>query len=722
MTSLQKSLDDAIKARELAESALQNEKAVMKKRISELEEQKRQIGAQFTTATQTLSLQVPAVSAEIEKLQDDAVPVSPIVTSQESTTAANKKKKKKKKKGGTVATIVSPQEEAEERPVQHETEESFKDSYPRRLLEEYLAEVNKSLNNGRLDEMASASSQLTDGTPLWNESIARGVRPSQLEGLKATADSLLNDAKMLDKVEHLEAKLSIFASKMTALTSQLEEANIIQTNLKDQLRIAENDLQTVRAHEQQLLEKNRRLESTSEDVEQLRDMLRDVGSDLVEAKDKIKDIEKKEASAQSTKSELETTISRLTVELNESRETARSIDDVRSQLNFSEYRAESRLKELNEAKEKLFSVESELLSLKAELATVSADKNDLTAKLADTQTKLRQLERSEKEARDRVATIQNGLTSKEKEIINVRTELNNVQTLKTQLEDDLRSARQELSRTESERRELQQREQNAREESTRYKREIGLYRDRIASLETLRTSLTNDRDTLTEEVNMKTTRLESAQAFMQNLREQTTEMGHRAREAKERCEALEEELSEAHKLLSERAREAGTMRRLLDEAEGRESGRIKEAMEKLEVVIEERDHLEEEITLLRRNNAEGSGELTRALREKESTVKDLTTKYQLVNKDMDDMVMSNKDLKAKLEHARKEADEATSKLINLSKSLVIILLARLMCQEETTAQAQQLQQERSALKEAAEESQIRVDQLQRTQRVILLFE
>ena len=672
MTSLQKSLDDAIKARELAESALQNEKAAMEKRISELEEQKRQIGAQFTTATQTLSLQVPAVSAEIEKLQDDAVPVSPTVTSQESTTAANKKKKKKKKKGGTVATIVSPQEEAEERPVQHETEESFKDSYPRRLLEEYLAEVNKSLNNGRLDEMASASSQLTDGTPLWNESIARGIRPSQLEGLKATADSLLNDAKMLDKVEHLEAKLSIFASKMTALTSQLEEANIIQTNLKDQLRIAENDLQTVRAHEQQLLEKNRRLESTNEDVEQLRDMLRDVGSDLVEAKDKIKDIEKKEASAQSTKSELETTISRLTVELNESRETARSIDDVRSQLNFSEYRAESRLKELNEAKEKLFSVESELLSLKAELATVSADKNDLTAKLADTQTKLRQLERSEKEARDRVATIQNSLTSKEKEIINVRTELNNVQTLKTQLEDELRSARQELSKTESERRELQQREQNAREESTRYKREIGLYRDRIASLETLRTSLTNDRDTLAEEVNLKTTRLESAQTFMQNLREQTTEMGHRAREAKERCEALEEELSEAHKLLSERAREAGTMSRLLDEAEGRESGRIKEAMEKLEVAIEERDHLEEEITLLRRNNAEGSGELTRALREKESAVKDLTTKYQLVHKDMDDIVTRNKDVKAKLQQARKEADEATLKLNDLSKSLVII--------------------------------------------------
>jgi hypothetical protein len=40
-----------------------------------------------------------------------------------------------------------------------------------------------------------------------------------------------------------------------------------------------------------------------------------------------------------------------------------------------------------------------------------------------------------------------------------------------------------------------------------------------------------------------------------------------------------------------------------------------------------------------------------------------------------------------------------------------------MCQEEATAQTQQLQAERRALKEAAEEAQIRVDQLQRTQRV-----
>ena len=195
-------------------------------------------------------------------------------------------------------------------------------------------------------------------------------------------------------------------------------------------------------------------------------------------------------------------------------------------------------------------------------------------------------------------------------------------------------------------------------------------------MESRRTALTNERDSLAEEVQMKTAQLESVQATMHNLREQVTEMGHRAREAKDRCEALEEELSEAHKILSERSREAGTMRRLLDEAEGREQGRIKEARDKLDQAIEERDHLEEEITILRRNNAEGSDELTRSLREKESAVKELSEKYNFAKKEVDELRKKNQDVQMKLQEARKEADDATSKLSKLSKSLVFSIMAR----------------------------------------------
>ena len=149
-------------------------------------------------------------------------------------------------------------------------------------------------------------------------------------------------------------------------------------------------------------------------------------------------------------------------------------------------------------------------------------------------------------------------------------------------------------------------------------------------------------------------------------------------EAKDRCEALEEELSEAHKLLSERSREAGTMRRLLDEEEGREQGRIKEAREKLEQAIEERDHLEEEITILKRNNAVGSGELTKNLMEKENAVKELMEKYDVARKEVEELRKKNEDVQTKLQQARKEADEATFKLNKLSKSLVCPFAVELM--------------------------------------------
>jgi chromosome segregation ATPase len=641
LATLQTSLNEANQARKAAETALLDEKLAAKKRMSELKEQNRRIQAELTNTIKPSNISTAAV-VEPEAPPQNLTPTSPTILQHDTSASANKKKKKKKTKVGAAAPTVSPQPEAEEQPAiitpvpaiapVPETERLPPDNYALRLLEEYLSEIGKSLNTG----------------PVGQE--------------------------LDDKVESLESKLSSFSVKMSLLLKQLEEANIDHETLTQRLREAENDIKSSREREDHLLEKTRRLESTSEDVEQLRDMLRDVGSDLVEAKDKIKEIEQREVTAKSTKSDLEVTIATLTKELNETRETAGIIEDVRSQAAIAESRAETLLKVLNDSKAKLGAVESDLAKLNAELATVSVDKNDLTAKFADTQTKLRQIERSEKEARDRVASMQTSLVSKEREISAIRSELTNVQNFKNQLEESLRTSRQDISRLESERRELQQREQTARDESTRFQRDATMYRDKITSLELLRTTLTTERDTLTEEVQMKTAQLESTQSSMQNLREQTTEMGHRAREAKDRCEALDEELSEAHKLLSERAREAGTMRRLLDEAEGREAGRIKEAREKLEAAIEERDHLEEEITLLRRNNAEGSGELTKSLREKELAVKDLATRYEKVKKELDDLILKKKDVEGKLDRARTEADEANSRLSKLSKSLVRVVM------------------------------------------------
>src|SRR5436190_2846743 len=195
VASLQSSLDGAIKARELAESTLQNEKMVMEKRISELEEQKERVEIELTTVARTARL--PATPAETEKGEGDGTLASAAIQ-HDASTAANKKKKKKKKKGGPVATTVSPQSEVGERhtPLASRSVGEFKDNYPGRLLEEYLVGMNRSINCGNVEEIASASSQLVDGTDLWSNSIAQGLSPFQLEGLKVTAESLLKEAEV----------------------------------------------------------------------------------------------------------------------------------------------------------------------------------------------------------------------------------------------------------------------------------------------------------------------------------------------------------------------------------------------------------------------------------------------------------------------------------------------------------------------------------------------
>jgi len=671
--SLQNSLEEGAKYRATIEQTFKNEKAALEARLIDLQ-------SRFRVHTEPLTAgaadRVSPLGSGVDRadVETDASQTTSILH-ETAATSGKKKKKKKKKAGPTLPTRNSPTaEEADEvispTPAEATTIPASKDAYPRRLLEDFLAGISDPHELNRPEALKSASSQLEEGSPLWDESVARGLQRSRLREIKSTAENLATEYEVDQKVSDLDAKLGLFSGKLVCLTKRLEEADVIQKQLKDRVATAEADLETSRKRERQLLDNNEKLESTCEDVEQLRDMLRHVGSELVDAKDKIKQLEIREKDLQSTETELEASISRLTLELKAAEEVTQSIDELRAKVTDAESLAASRLEELNKTKNKFGALEVELVSVKAELGTISVDKNDLLSELADTQVKLRQIERSEKEGRDRTNTLQINLNSKEKEVTNLRSELNNIQNAKSQLEDTLRSTRLELSEIDAERREILQKEQNARDDVTRYKRDVNISREKIAALESIRASVTQERDALTEEVQLKHTQLASTQTSIQTLREQTTEMAHQAREAKERYEALEEELSEAHKLLSERARESDTMRRLLDEAEGREAGRMKEAKEKLEAAIEERDHLEEEIAVLRRNNAEGSGELLRALKEKEGQWSALTASHASATMELDALRRRNNVIEDELQKARQEADDTVAKLTKLSAALV----------------------------------------------------
>jgi chromosome segregation ATPase len=662
--TLQNALEEAAKTRIAVQKQLQNEASALKARIAELEA--RVEGRTESSKATEAPVIVPLNRNNLESDNAQATPVE-----QEAATMSSRKKKKKKKKGGNNATTPISPKPAESEEIISSKAPTPEDAYPRRLLEEFLVGMTAARHD-QTDGLKSASSELEEGSSLWDESVMRGLAPSYLRHLKITADNLVSGYEVDGKVSELDTKLSLFSRKFVCISKQLEEANVIQLKLKNQLSSAETALEATQKREAQLLDKNQKLESTCEDVEQLRDMLRDVGSNLVEAKDKIKELELKAKDAQSIKLELEATILLLTDDLKAAAQMSQSIDDVRTKVTNAELLADTRLKELSETKRKLGAVDAELVSIKAELGKISVDKNDLISKLADSQVKLRQIERSEKDARDRNTALQTNVNSKEKEITNLRSELNNIQNAKAQMEENLRSVRQELSQIDSERREILQKEKNARDDVTRYKRDVTIYRDKVASLESISASIMQERNALTEEVQLKSTQLESTQSVTQNLREQTTEMAHRAREAKERCEALEEELSETHKLLSERARESDTMRRLLDEAEGREAGRMKAAREKLEVAIEERDHLEEEIAMLRRGNAEGSGELMRTLKAKEGSLSDLTTRHESLAKEVDVLRRRNDSIDNELQKARKEAYDASAKLMKLSATLVFL--------------------------------------------------
>lgn len=652
--NLRTSLNEAHQARKTAQDGLRAERHATKMCNPELEEHRASLTG--------ISKASRSEESELEK-----EPGSSTLLTQdrmESVSAASKKKKKKKKRTGNGISPSGPVT------LLHDPE-GKPENRSDKLFEEYLEGLRKSLSIDSISELSNF--RLAYGRALMDEGITRGVPVSDLGGLKCIIEMFLNEVEVARNVEALEAKLSRFHNKVTGLIGHLDEARENQKILTAQLQTLEAELLAAKRQKRQLEEQNRALESGHEDIEDLRDMLRNVGSELVETKDRLKDVEQKPVTAESEKERLETSISRLTTELGEHQEASRLLQDIQPRVTLLESLAESRLAELNAAREKLNATEMEQVKLRTELGTVSADRNDLMAKLVDAQTKLRQTERTEKDVSESILAIRASLSTKEKEVTNLHSEVDNLRRVKADLEDSVRSAKQALSKLELDRNEIQQRERISRDESARFKREVDLFREKIASLESQRSSLSHECDALTDELQMKTTQLESANTFMQGLREQATEMAHREREAKERCEALEEELSGVHKLLSERAREAGTMRRLLDEAEGREAGRIREVIEKLENVMEERDQLEEELTLLKKNNTERGGGLEKVLQENELMVRDLASKYENSIKEVTGLMEKNTLVEAQLQDARKAADQALSRLHRLSKSLVHLI-------------------------------------------------
>jgi outer membrane murein-binding lipoprotein Lpp len=259
LVELKTELEKVTKEREASAHALQEEKQATSTKVTALEEQKRSLERELASARKSTPVPTPMLP---RPPSSPAVETPPVKKDPETVSGGKKKKKKKKKTTATPGIATPTSSEMLETPVEPS------ETSPRQLLEDYISEVATFLS---ADGMGGVS-PLTEGSDLWNESISRGVDPVLLSRLRFVLETVSKESEVSLTVQKLDEQVLSISSKAKTLATQVEQANSRADELREQLTTAENELQAAKTDKERLVDENRSLKETSEEIEELRDM------------------------------------------------------------------------------------------------------------------------------------------------------------------------------------------------------------------------------------------------------------------------------------------------------------------------------------------------------------------------------------------------------------------------------------------------------------------
>lgn len=174
---------------------------------------------------------------------------------------------------------------------------------------------------------------------------------------------------------------------------------------------------------------------------------------------------------------------------------------------------------------------------------------------------------------------------------------------------------------------------------------------------------------------------------------------------RERVESLDEELADAHRLLSERTREAETMRRLLNDIEGRTDSKVRDFRERMEAAIEERDRAEDEASTQGRRRARELEDLKNKVREAEKALRTAEEDKEELEHSQKDWRRRRDELEGQWERSSGEMTEMRQAMAQLRDSL-----------DESEKHVQELEKDKAELRRSVEETNSRLEKLRKSNR------
>ncbi|KAI9669626.1 MAG: hypothetical protein M1831_007322 [Alyxoria varia] len=543
------------------------------------------------------------------------------------------------------------------------------------------------------------------------------------------------------------------------------------TSLQARLDGCVKELEAKSAEIDRLNSKLRANEEALEEIEHLRDQLLEVGSDHVDAKERVKSLESEKGSLEESNAKLERDLSQLgdrkhnessaaegekatfETDLTQLRTEYESLQSERNMLEeklqglegiveesrkgrASEEAAvqiekTNQTNELSNVKARAESLEMEL-SASQQLAasrfkeistlqnTLQKSRTDLLGmrsevselkstrdELTTVSAKVRRLESVEGSLRKEVETAKRNFADKSKEVNSLQEQVSQEKSKRATAEESNHKLEKDLQRTQTEKNKALEANESATKKLDDTEKQRESAQTKAQELQTQIDTVNRDAQGLREEIELKTKQYASAQSLMSSLRDQATEMATQLRETKERAESLEEELTDAHRLMNERGREGETMRRILSDIEGRADARVKEMRERMEVAIQERDQAEEEASTIGRRRKRELDDLKSRLSEAERDVRRAREERTDLERLEQQLRQDKTANERRAEQAAQEAAEARKAMSELRDAL-----------DEGEKQSQELDSEKQAAQRLLEDVQARLDKLQKTHKTL----
>lgn len=365
--------------------------------------------------------------------------------------------------------------------------------------------------------------------------------------------------------------------EQTGVNDTASELTILQTKY-DELLSEHDSLET------KYLSTKSDLSLKNEDLEELRDLLKSIGNDLVRARDEIKELKLNSSS----KEELDG-LKKLNEDLTSTNKTLNAtIEGQIEQINSFKSTHSTLLDDHKSLQASSTTLKSTIDSLKKEVDIVKQEKLTLNTRISE----LSKFKSNDSSLKLEISSLKVSISHKDQQISDLNSKISELAAVKKQqlqTIDTLTSGNQELQYSNkiliNEKSELITKQELSFERAQ-------LLSTELSKLQTEKHKVKTELDNIKNKYDLLLNEKSSSSEEIQSIKQQYDELTMKSKESFGKIESLEDDLNEARNMLQERTREASSIRRALLDLEDQNNFKASEFKQELKKWKEEKFEIE----------------------------------------------------------------------------------------------------------------------------------